>query len=114
MNKYTNPNSLSEVYYIICQTWWRQRYCRTGSLVIINIVTADRSECVSAQIQTNAAKLSEQSFTVKMNNDPKRNKANGQVSHLIAAFFSVTEHKLTAERPTNKKQLNTTAVKIKR
>lgn len=85
MNKYTNPNSLSEVYYIICQTWWRQRYCRTGSLVIINIVTGDRSECVSAQIQTNAAKLSEQSFTVKMNNDPKRNKANGQVSHLIAA-----------------------------
>ena len=110
----------------------------TGSLVFIDDVTKDRSsqmnsevyrDILSAQIQPNAAKLIGLHFTVQMDNDPKHTaKATQEFFKAkkwnillwpsqspdlnpIEHAFHLLKTKLKAERPTNKQQLKTAAVK---
>ena len=110
----------------------------TGSLVFIDDVTADGSSLMnsevyrnilSAQIQPNSAKLIGRRFTIQMDNDPKHTaKASQQFYKAkkwkilqwpsqspdlnpIENAFHLLKRKLKAERPANKQQLKTAAVK---
>lgn len=110
----------------------------TGSLVFIDDVTEDRSsrmnskvyrDILSAQIKPNAAKLIGRHFTVQMDNDPKHTaKATQEFFkekkwnilqwpsqspdlNPIEHAFHLLKAKLKAERPANKQQLKTAAVK---
>ena len=110
----------------------------TGSFVFIDDVTEDKSsrmnsavfrDMLSAQIEPNTAKLIGRHFTVQMDNDPKHtakatqellkeNKWNilqwpSQSYDLnpIEHEFHLLKAKLKAERPTNKEQQKTAAVR---
>lgn len=110
----------------------------TGSLVFIDDVTQDRSrrmnsevfrDILCAQIQPNAAKLIGRRFILQMDNDPKH-KAKATQEFIKAKKWNILEWpsqspdlnpiehafhllktKLQTERPTNKQQLKTAAVK---
>ncbi len=105
----------------------------TGLLVFIDDVTEDRSSRMNSQVcrmQPNAAKLIGWRFIVQMDNDPKHTaKATQEFLkvkkkciilqwpsqpldlNLIEHPFHLLKTKLKAERPTNKQQLKSAAVK---
>ncbi len=110
----------------------------TGLLVFIDDVTEYRSsrknsevcrDILSAQIQSNAAKLIGRSFIVQMDDDPNHTaKATQEFLkvkkwnilqrpsqspdlNLIEHAFHLLKTKLKTERPTNKQQLKSAAVK---
>ncbi len=110
----------------------------TGLLVFIDGVTEDRSswmnsevyrDILSAQIQSNAAKLTGRCFIIQMDNDAKHTAKATQGFLKVKKWnilqwpsqspdlnpiehaFHILKTKLKAERPTNKQQLKSAAVK---
>lgn len=96
--EYDPKHTTSSVKYAV-MAWSCMAASRTGSLVFIDGVTADRcsmmnsEDCramLSAQMHLNVAKLMRQHFTEQMDNDPKQ-KQNQSKSF---SFFSrrLTSH----------------------
>ncbi len=133
-------SSWSKAYNIICETssvmtWACMVSSGTGLLVFINDKTEAAGwflKCIwiySAQIRSDGAKFIGWCFIVQMDNDPKHTaKAKGSFWRLkkwnilqwpsqspdfnpIEHAFHFLKTKLKAERPTNKQQLKSAAVK---